>query len=92
MVSPLNQDHANFEIIIVDDHSTDSTGEKLDELAQRYPQLKVIHAQDNLVVGWYGKRFACQRLAAGASGERLLFADAGTEHRPQSIVRVLPRH
>ncbi|MCC7209358.1 MAG: glycosyltransferase [Anaerolineae bacterium] len=81
------------EIIVLDDHSTDDTGEKLDALARRYPHLTVIHAADadQTPPGWNGKSHACQRLAERAGGEWLLFTDADTEHLPRSIARGVER-
>lgn len=37
-----------FEIIVVDDASTDQTDDVVDELAQRYPQIKVIRHRVNM--------------------------------------------
>ncbi|MEP7292372.1 MAG: glycosyltransferase family 2 protein, partial [Chloroflexota bacterium] len=83
--SLMNQDYLNIELIVLNDGSSDGTGEKLNNLAQRYPRLKVIHAQDDLPEGWNGKSYACQRLAERATGDWLLFTDADTEHTRQSI-------
>ena len=43
MLSLLNQDYSPLETIAINDRSTDSTGEILDGLAMRFPQLTVIH-------------------------------------------------
>ena len=83
--SLLNQDYPNYEVIVLNDGSTDSTGAQLDALAAMHPRLKVIHANEPLPAGWNGKSYACHRLAEQASGEWLLFTDADTEHSPQSI-------
>lgn len=44
--SILNQTHKNFEIILVDDGSTDSSGELCDKFAEKDSRIKVIH-KDN---------------------------------------------
>ena len=43
----LRQDYPAFEIIAIDDGSTDNTGELLDELSRRHPQLRVVHLAEN---------------------------------------------
>ncbi len=80
-----NQNYPNFEIIALDDQSGDGTGALLDDLAARYPHLTVIHGCENPPAGWNGKSYACQRLAARATGDWLLFTDADTRHLPDSI-------
>jgi chlorobactene glucosyltransferase len=87
VTSLLHQEYPNVEVIVLNDASTDDTGEQLDRLAAIYPQLKVIHAGDNLPIGWNGKSYACRRLAEHAKGEWLLFTDADTQHMPQSVTR-----
>ena len=42
-----NQNYPNFEIVAVNDGSSDRTGEILDELAGIYPQLRVVHLEHN---------------------------------------------
>ncbi|MCF8266029.1 MAG: glycosyltransferase family 2 protein [Melioribacteraceae bacterium] len=73
--SLLEQDYSNFEIIAVNDRSTDRTGIILDKLSKKDSNLKVIHNK-NLPTGWLGKNHALQLGADHASGEILLFTDA----------------
>jgi chlorobactene glucosyltransferase len=87
ITSLLDQDYPNVEIIVLNDASTDDTGEQLDRLAGIHSRLKIIHASDNLPAGWNGKSYACQRLAEQAKGEWLLFTDADTQHTQQSVTR-----
>ena len=73
-----------FEIIVVDDRSTDRTR----EIALSFPEVQVIEA-DPLPEGWTGK---CNAVACGAreaKGKWLLFTDADTVHKPGSLVRAL---
>ncbi|HEV2288715.1 MAG TPA: glycosyltransferase [Candidatus Acidoferrales bacterium] len=65
------------EIIIVNDASTDRTGEILRGLSKTQPQLKVLDA-DTLPDGWLGKNFAAWSGAQAACSEWLLFTDADT--------------
>ncbi|MEM8768312.1 MAG: poly-beta-1,6-N-acetyl-D-glucosamine synthase, partial [Pseudomonadota bacterium] len=45
--SILGQEYPDFEVIAINDASTDDTGEILDELATRHPALRVIHFEEN---------------------------------------------
>lgn len=85
--SLLEQRYANLEVIVLDDGSTDGTGELLDALRARYPALITLRAGDEPPPGWNGKSYACQRLADRATGEWLLFTDADTIHTPESVAR-----
>lgn len=77
--SLVGQSGPSYEIIVVDDHSTDRTR----EIASSFP-VKVITA-DALPNGWSGKCNACWSGAKVAKGKWLLFTDADTEHSQNSI-------
>ena len=77
-----------WEVIVVNDNSTDGTGAILAELAARYPKVKVLEAGP-LPEGWVGKNHAVAIGAAAASGDWLLFTDADTYHYPGSARRAL---
>jgi chlorobactene glucosyltransferase len=79
-----------LEIIVADDQSTDRTGEILEGLKREIPQLRVVRV-DSLPEGWMGKANALANAARAASGEWLLFTDADTEHRPDSLAALLAR-
>jgi chlorobactene glucosyltransferase len=66
----------NWELIVVDDQSTDDTG-----CIARRLGAKVISLDDK-PAGWTGKSYACHRGALAASGKWLLFTDADTVHHP----------
>lgn len=78
------QDYPDFEILLLDDGSTDKTGNILTRLAQEDGRVKVL-AGKLLPEGWLGKHWACQQLADAATGELLLFTDADTVHSPQAL-------
>jgi chlorobactene glucosyltransferase len=80
----LAQDYPDFEVIILDDESTDGTGEILTRLAAENKRLHIIHGQP-LPAGWLGKNWACQQLAQAATGDYLLFTDADTRHDPAML-------
>ena len=78
------QSNVAFEIIVVDDHSTDRTR----ELAASFPGVRVIEASP-LPNGWTGKNNAVAAGARQARGEWLLFTDADTVHLPGSLAAAL---
>lgn len=85
--SLLAQDYPDFEVLVLDDHSTDSTGRLLSQLAGTGAQagrLRLL-AGAPLPEGWFGKHWACHQLAQAARGELLLFTDADTRHAPGTL-------
>jgi chlorobactene glucosyltransferase len=78
------------EIIVVDDQSSDRTGEILEALRGEIPLLRVIRIEA-LPDGWAGKSHAAAAGAPAASGPWLLFTDADTEHLPGSLQALLAR-
>jgi len=78
------------EIVVVDDDSSDRTGEILARIEKEIPPLRIIHL-DSLPEGWAGKNHAAAAGAERAAGEWLLFTDADTEHLPGSLEAVLAR-
>lgn len=84
-------DYPNYEIIAVDDRSTDRTGEVIDSIAAEVKAsrlLKVIHVE-TLPAGWLGKAHAMWTAAAQATGDWLLFTDADVLFKPESVRRAL---
>jgi len=78
------QSYSNYELIVYDDRSADRTVDVLEQLSQKFSNLKIIKGQE-LPKGWLGKCFACHQLAKEASGEFYLFTDADTEHNKDSV-------
>lgn len=80
----LAQDYPDFEVIALDDHSTDGTGAQLAGLAATDARLRVLSGAA-LPAGWLGKPWACQQLARAAQGDLLLFVDADTRLAPKAL-------
>ena len=74
----------SFEIIVVDDGSTDHTR----QIAASIPGVRVIEAGP-LSAGWTGKNNAVVAGAREARGKWLLFTDADTVHKPDSLARAV---
>jgi chlorobactene glucosyltransferase len=77
----LSQDYPDYQLIILDDNSTDRTWEILEEHAAGDTRLKLMKGTP-LPDDWLGKHWACHQLAQNADGELLLFVDADTYHQP----------
>jgi len=72
------------EVVIVDDCSTDRTGEIADELAHLYPQVKAFHHQMNR-----GKTEALKTGFAKTTGDIVIVQDADLEYDPSDIEHVI---
>ncbi len=82
------QDYPHLEILVLDDQSEDGTAAIVEELAQRYPTVRLLRGQP-LPANWHGKAYACAQLAWAARGDWLLFVDADTIHAPETVSTVL---
>lgn len=83
--SLLSQSYANFEIIVLDDQSSDGTWDVVFGYQQRYPELVTAVRGGELPSGWTGKAHAMQQLFKHAQGEYLFYTDADTVHGENSI-------
>lgn len=88
ITSLLGQDYHNFEVIAVDDGSTDATPEILAQLAADDPRLHVVRVHE-LPPGWAGKAHALHTGVQHAKGGWLLFTDADTYHQPDALSTLL---
>jgi glycosyltransferase involved in cell wall biosynthesis len=84
-------DYDNYEVIAVNDRSTDRTGEIMERLAaspEAHGCLRVLHHRE-LPAGWLGKTHAMWTAANQATGDWLLFTDADVLFKPDSLRRAL---
>lgn len=84
--SLLKQDYPDFEIIVVDDRSTDRTAEIVQEFSHRDARVRLIRNSE-LPKGWTGKNHALHLAVKEARGEFYLFTDADIRHCPSSITQ-----
>jgi glycosyltransferase involved in cell wall biosynthesis len=78
------QDYQNYEVLILDDDSTDATYAICAKFAAAHPRFRVIKGE-TLPRGWLGKNYACHQLAEQAKGDFFLFIDAD-EHISNSLI------
>jgi chlorobactene glucosyltransferase len=88
--SILAQDYGNFEVIAVNDRSTDKTGEILEAVAKSDHRLRVIEGKE-LPPGWLGKPYAMQQALDHARGEWILATDADMIFEPAVLRTALDR-
>ncbi|MCO5937067.1 glycosyltransferase family 2 protein [Mucilaginibacter sp. RB4R14] len=73
--SIVDQDYQNYEVIILDDSSTDDTYTLCEVFGAKNKRFKVIKGGE-LPTDWLGKNYACHQLAQLATGNYYLFLDA----------------
>jgi len=85
--SLLRLDYPDYEVIVVDDHSTDGTGRVAEEWSRRpeaQGRLRVIHHREP-APGWTGKVYALHLAAGAATGEWILSTDADVVFHPRVL-------
>ena len=82
--SVLAQDYPRFEVVVVDDRSTDATLQILHALARDDDRLRVVEGRE-LPDGWLGKPYALRQALDVARGEWVLTTDADMIFRPSAL-------
>ena len=91
LTSLLSLEYDNYEVIAVNDRSTDRTGEIMRRVAgtAAVPGVLRIIEITELPPRWLGKTHAMWTAARQATGDWLLFTDADVTFKPDSLRRVL---
>ena len=76
-----------FEIVVMDDNSTDKTASIVEALSQAHPQVRLAQAPP-LPPNWNGKQHACWALAQVARNPILCFVDADVRLGPECVARM----
>lgn len=76
--------YPSYELIAINDRSTDHTGQILDAIHREFPNVQVQHIK-KLPEGWLGKNHALYQGAKAAQGEWLLFTDADVVFDPRAL-------
>ena len=84
--SALTSTYPALEVIVVDDQSTDATGELARRIAREDSRVRVIE-NEPLTNGWFVKQWACDTGARASTGEIIFFADADTTHSSDLVTR-----
>ncbi len=82
-----NMTYPNFEIILIDDRSTDGTLEVIKRLADKYDNVKYLHREDN---AFPGKSAVLNDAMALAKGEAILVFDADATVEPDFLSKMIP--
>jgi chlorobactene glucosyltransferase len=84
----LAQTYPRFELLLLDDNSTDGTGRIAQQAASTDDRFRLISGQP-LPAGWLGKNWACHQLAQEARGDLLLFLDADVQCTPDAVAALV---
>lgn len=83
--SIISQDFESFEVIILDDRSTDGTVKVVESFLGSNQFVRLVKGKD-LPDGWVGKNWACHQLSEHAKGQLILFMDADTKLVNSSVL------
>ena len=83
ILSLLNQNIKNYELLLVDDNSTDSTSDLMENF-RKDPRVRIFKAGEK-PSGWVGKNWPCYVGYQNSKGKYLMFTDADTIHSNRSV-------
>ena len=88
--SILQWDYPNFQLIVIDDRSSDRTAERARRVLEGDPRAQFLEV-DHLPEGWAGKCNAMHMALPHADGDYLLFIDADVRQESQQTLSLAVR-
>jgi glycosyltransferase involved in cell wall biosynthesis len=85
------QDYPDFEIILIDDASSDNTLEVFEAFEKQYPNVRLVKVENNEAF-WGNKKFALTLGIKAAKNEYLLFTDADCKPTSQDWIKEMSSH
>lgn len=85
------QDYPEFEVVVVNDCSTDNSADLLKELSEKYPNLKIVTINESKNFK-HGKKVALMMGIKGATHEYLLLTDADCKPNSKDWLRNMTQH
>ena len=82
--SLIKQEYDNYEIVVINDSSSDNTNQIIKRFSITYNNITHINAQPK-PEGWTGKNWACYQGYLQSKGDLFLFTDADTIHHPSAV-------
>jgi cellulose synthase/poly-beta-1,6-N-acetylglucosamine synthase-like glycosyltransferase len=89
VLSALDQDYPHFDVIGIDDRSTDNTGAVMDEIAGAHPKMSVLHITEPPGPGWTGKNNALHQGTKRATGKWILLVDSDVVLKPDALTTAM---
>lgn len=89
--SIFEQDYPEFEVVVVNDCSSDNTGDLLKELSEKYPNLKIVTINESKNYK-HGKKVALMLGIKGSMHEHLLLTDADCKPNSKDWLRNMIQH
>ena len=84
----LAQSYPHFEVLVLDDQSTDETARRAQAAAKADPRFRLLIGAA-LPSGWSGKNWACHQLAQQARHRTFLFTDADVQWQPGALAALI---
>jgi glycosyltransferase involved in cell wall biosynthesis len=84
LTSLLDQDYRQLEFVVINDRSSDGTGEIIERLAASDSRVRAVHIE-SLPKGWLGKVHALREGVREARGDWYLFTDADVYFQPSAL-------
>tara|TARA_B100000029_G_scaffold516809_1_gene634746 strand:- start:9106 stop:10266 length:1161 start_codon:yes stop_codon:yes gene_type:complete len=86
--SLINQNYKNTEVLILNDNSTDNTYNVIKNFIKNKKNISLLNGA-SLPKNWIGKHWACEQLSKKAKGEYILFLDADTAIKDDTILNAI---